>query len=90
MKKFALLPVAAALTLAGCVIEPAPMSYRQPIYAQAPSYDQYVPPPEYIEGGAPVYYDAEPGVAFTRFSLMHLAAAFASCRCVTTTGCGLV
>ena len=64
--KISLLPAVAALTLAGCVIAPAPVAYQAQRYEQAPApaYDQYVPPPEYIEGGAPVYYDTEPGVAF--------------------------
>ena len=64
MNKFTFLLAVAALGLAGCVMAPAPYAYQQPGYAPAPMSDHFVPPPEFIEGGAPVYYDAEPGVAF--------------------------
>jgi hypothetical protein len=54
-----------ASILGGCVVAPAPV-YRQPgpTYSGPVMVDHGVPPIEYVEGGAPVYYETEPGVAF--------------------------
>ena len=52
--------------LGGCVVAPAPVVYRQPgpAYSGPVMVDHGVPPIEYVEGGVPVYYETEPGVAF--------------------------
>ena len=55
-----------ASVVGGCVVTPAPVVYRQPgpAYSGPMMVDHGVPPIEYVEGGAPVYYETEPGVAF--------------------------
>ena len=91
--RWALVVVLFASLLTGCVatmtpdgqiiIEPAPIGIA-PTYAPMPepyplaSGDDFVPPQEFIEGGAPVYYDAEPGVAFYPMFLGYPG----SCFCI--------
>jgi len=61
MRKSLFLVSCLAATLGGCVVASGPVAYRQ----QGPVFvDHGVPPIEYVEGGAPIYYETEPGVAF--------------------------
>ncbi len=55
-----------AVILGGCVVTPGPTVVPQPTSAPVGMgfEDQYSPPLEYVEGGAPIFYDTEPGVAY--------------------------
>ena len=65
MKTSFLCVVPMAMILGGCVVTPRPMAVAQPSASAGMGFeDQYSPPLEYVEGGAPVFYDAEPGVAY--------------------------
>lgn len=51
-----------AFLVMGCVVDPSMMG--RPTYVEQPGWDDGVPPGEYIQGGAPLYYSSEPGVAY--------------------------
>ena len=81
--------VALALSawLAGCVVAPAPGYPPAQPQAMPPAYptaaypaagEEWVPPQEYVVGGAPVYYDVDPGVAYYPMYLNTPG----SCNCV--------
>lgn len=53
----------AVLALSACVVVPPAGGVRQPAYYE-PTQGYSAPPMEFVEGGAPVYYDSEPGIPF--------------------------
>lgn len=52
----------AAFLAAGCVVDSGPMGVRPTVVE--PGWDHGAPPREYIQGGVPLYYNVEPGVAY--------------------------
>lgn len=73
--------------LTGCVVAPTPGYPPAQPQAMPPAYpsaaypaagEEWVPPQEYVVGGAPVYYDVDPGVAYYPMYLNTPG----SCNCV--------
>ena len=73
--------VVALTIVAGCAVAPAQrVGVRTPESSAtyAANEDDAVPPAEFIEGGAPVYYESDPGIAFYPLYLGYPG----SCFCI--------